>query len=260
MFKLIPLGTRGFIPSYGRQTMSFLLLDGSRNAILLDAGTGLSRMIENQVATYLEDIYELHIILSHYHLDHVCGLPYLADTWAKKKLILYCPGPPYVDANPQGTIARLLSPPLFSLKLSDYPCETHLKIVDGPTEINGHKFDFLRLDHDGGCLGMKIDNTLAYLTDTPVKKDYETFVQSCKTLLHDTWITKEEAKIRKDQAKRHSVVDDVTAFAQKCDVSFLHLVHLHPTWNEAKLKLIASECKFSALETIIADEGAIYEV
>lgn len=45
---LIPLGTNGYIPTLGRHTMSFLVLTAGE-AILLDAGTGVSRLLDSKI-------------------------------------------------------------------------------------------------------------------------------------------------------------------------------------------------------------------
>ena len=74
--QLVPLGCGGFIPARGRQTMSFLVLEGGA-ALVLDAGSGLARLLEPQVAARLPEDGPLDIVLTHYHLDHVVGLSYL---------------------------------------------------------------------------------------------------------------------------------------------------------------------------------------
>ena len=48
MFTLIPLGTNGYMPTWNRHTMSFLLIDEYDDIILIDAGTGVSRFFEHQ--------------------------------------------------------------------------------------------------------------------------------------------------------------------------------------------------------------------
>jgi metal-dependent hydrolase (beta-lactamase superfamily II) len=53
---------------------------------LLDIGTGARRLLTNP--RLLDGVRELHVVSTHFHLDHVCGLPYLrmlpvdATIWA----------------------------------------------------------------------------------------------------------------------------------------------------------------------------------
>jgi ribonuclease BN (tRNA processing enzyme) len=117
--RLVPLGINGFIPSFGRQTMSFLLLTGNE-ALLLDAGTGVGRLLERTMIDLLQPYDCLNIILSHYHLDHVVGLSYLPGTWMRGVVRIYAPGRPFVETEPDQALSRLLQPLYFreGLKIS----------------------------------------------------------------------------------------------------------------------------------------------
>ena len=68
------LGSGGFAPSAVRETACALVRDGPR-ALLLDAGSGVRRLVTDP--WYLEGVTHVDVVLTHFHLDHVCGLPYL---------------------------------------------------------------------------------------------------------------------------------------------------------------------------------------
>src|SRR5437588_410003 len=65
------LGGGGWFPAQGRQTACALLRDGD-SAILIDAGTGVGRLVEQP--ELLDGIEQLDILLTHFHLDHIAGL------------------------------------------------------------------------------------------------------------------------------------------------------------------------------------------
>src|SRR5438105_10868481 len=67
------LGGGGWFPAQGRQTACALLRDGD-SAILIDAGTGVGRLVEQP--ELLDGIEQLDILLTHFHLDHIAGLAY----------------------------------------------------------------------------------------------------------------------------------------------------------------------------------------
>ena len=71
---ITPLGTNGFIPTHGRQTQCYLVRRNGA-AFLLDAGTGLGRLLEAPLASALRGCERLEIVLTHYHLDHPSGSP-----------------------------------------------------------------------------------------------------------------------------------------------------------------------------------------
>lgn len=78
------LGSGGWFATDERETACALVRDGDR-ALLLDAGSGLQR-------ARLDGVRELHILLTHFHLDHVCGLmaapslPVMPTIWAPGRL------------------------------------------------------------------------------------------------------------------------------------------------------------------------------
>jgi len=73
------LGSGGFAPSDRRETAAALLRKNG-DALLVDAGTGVRRLLTDR--TLLAGVDLLHVVLTHSHLDHVFGLFYLADVEA----------------------------------------------------------------------------------------------------------------------------------------------------------------------------------
>jgi ribonuclease BN (tRNA processing enzyme) len=68
------LGSGGWIPTSRRETCCALLRDGS-HVLVIDAGIGIQRLVENQ--ELLAGAERVEIVLTHFHLDHVVGLGYL---------------------------------------------------------------------------------------------------------------------------------------------------------------------------------------
>jgi len=60
-------------------------LPGGEAALLLDADTGTAGLIEPRIKEQLQPVKEVHILLSHYHLDRVSGLFYLPAVWPAKR-------------------------------------------------------------------------------------------------------------------------------------------------------------------------------
>ncbi len=70
---IVILGSGGWIPTERRETACTLVRRGDQ-ALLLDAGTGARRLIGS---AHLDGVRRLDVVLTHFHLDHVCGLSYL---------------------------------------------------------------------------------------------------------------------------------------------------------------------------------------
>src|SRR4051812_34713136 len=119
------LGTAGYHPNARRHTSCSYVSEietAPHCAIVLDAGTGLFRLIGRPLPQ------NLHIVLSHPHLDHVSGLTYLLNILWKRdtKVTLYA------DARTLNVVKhQLFDSPLFPLPFN------HPTVVVEP----GHPFE-----------------------------------------------------------------------------------------------------------------------
>jgi ribonuclease BN (tRNA processing enzyme) len=257
--RLVPLGINGFIPSFGRQTMSFLLLTGNE-ALLLDAGTGVGRLLEPTIKDLLQPYDCLNIILSHYHLDHVIGLSYLPGTWMRGSIRIYAPGRPFVEAEPDLAFGRLLQPPLFPRRFEDFPTPVEvLPTKGGFFKIGNISVQLHGQNHPGGSVGVRIGDGIAYVTDTPVEKATQSFVQGVKLLLHEVWLTDEEAEEDEGEREKHSYLSGVAQIARHAKVGSLMPIHHHPKRLDADIhKLVWEMETLAGIEVIFPEEGKIY--
>lgn len=254
--RLVPLGTGGYFPAHGRQTMSFLLVAGE-NALLLDAGTGVSRLAEPAVAALLAGCPRLDILLTHYHLDHVVGLSYLPGVWRGRPVRLFAPAPPLVAAAPEEALGRLLAPPLFPVPLAAFPLPVEVVPFTGP-ELTAGPFT-LRLRsqrHPGGSVGVRVGDALAYVTDTVLDPETEAFVRGVGLLLHEVWLTDDEAGGGAAERSGHAAASEVADLARRAGVGRLLPVHHHPRRSAEELTALAAALAARAgLPVEIAAEG-----
>jgi ribonuclease BN (tRNA processing enzyme) len=252
---ITPLGTNGFIPTHGRQTMSYLLRrDGA--PVLLDAGTGLGRLLEPALAGAFDGADRVRIVLSHYHLDHTVGLSYLTAIAGGRPVTIWAPAPPLVDGAPADALSRLIAPPLFPLRLAELPVPVEVIPYSGAEiEVAGARFRLRRQRHDGGSVGMVIDGRLAYLTDCEMEAAAVAFAGGVELLLHDVWLT--EAQIAAG-AKRHghSTVEEVARLATDCGAGALMPVHHHPVRDDAAVdEILARAAALTRVPVLRAVEG-----
>ncbi|REJ73247.1 MAG: MBL fold metallo-hydrolase [Acidobacteria bacterium] len=231
--RLVVLGSGGFHPAYGRQTMCFLLhLDGA--PLLLDAGTGLSRLGEADVARQLDEVERLDIVLSHYHLDHVVGLTYLSGVW-RRPCRIFAPAPPLVDAEPAEALRRLIAPPLFPASLDQLPQPVEIVPYDGDFSVAGLEVRVRRQRHPGGSVGMRLGDRIAYVTDTACEAATGELAAGATWLLHEVWCDRAEAEEEPGLVLGHSAAEDVHALARECGAAHLVPVHHHPKRDAREL-------------------------
>lgn len=161
--RLIVLGGGGWFPAHGRHTACALLRNGSA-AVMIDAGTGVGRLVERP--ELLHGVERLDIVLTHFHLDHVAGLAYLPALNLTCETTVWGPG-----ATLYGTTTEALIDPLYSepfhpvtfgrqrIAIRDLPA--------GEVELGGTRVHTRRQDrHSAPTLGLRFEDELAWITDT----------------------------------------------------------------------------------------------
>jgi ribonuclease BN (tRNA processing enzyme) len=256
--KLIPLGTNGYHPSHGRQTSSYVVLL-EKTAFLLDAGTGVARMREPGVAEAIRGYDTLHVILSHYHLDHIAGL-YFLNHWPGREKVIYAPTQPYIDADPREAVERLFRPPVNSFTLE----RNNLRIVPVSREhmeIGGVHVRFWPQQHPGGSVGVRIGDELAYMTDTIVMPENARHACGVKVAMHELWLTDEDAAADPEEARRHTTFAPLAAFFKACQPKLAMTVHLAPTRTDEEAWAMAAHMAAASGVTVeVPVEGKVYEL
>ena len=250
--EILPLGTNGYFPSHGRQTMSILLFVDDR-AVMLDAGSGVGRLVDPDLAAKLERFDSLDIILSHYHLDHIIGLSYLPAVCAKTKICLHAPGPPLVDVSASGALHAFLCPPYFPRSLGDFPVPLEvLEYSEVVAKIGSVDVRFRRQQHPGGSVGMRFGDTLAYITDTVADPATADFVRGVDVLMHEVWLSNEAEAV----AHGHSWARGVARIAEQAGVRCLIPIHHHPQHSNDELKsMVDAMSRWCSVEVLLAREG-----
>jgi ribonuclease BN (tRNA processing enzyme) len=258
--RLLPLGTNGYFPTLGRQTMAFLLQDGA-TTLLLDAGTGVGRLAEPVGAAALEGVERLDILLTHYHLDHVVGLSFLPGIAAGMKIRIFAPAPPLTAAGTEA-LDRLISPPLFPIGFARWPMPVEVVPYSGTRlEIGTLSLALRAQKHPGGSVGVRIDDRLAYVTDTVLDRGTVEFVRGVGTFLHEVWLDDDQAA--RDDAGRtgHSAAGPVAELALDAGVGRLLPVHHHPRRTAAELdQLCRAMAERAGCPVLVPVEGEPIEL
>ena len=165
-------GCRGSLASpgadtvrYGGNTSCVEVRLESGHLLILDAGTGIRPL---GAAMDGEPFDELHIFLTHLHLDHLQGLGFFRPLF-RPGADIHVWGPASPVQSLADRIAIYLSPPLFPVRLADIPARItfHDAPEDGVT-IGSATVRAASVAHQGPTVGYRIEEngrTLAYLPD-----------------------------------------------------------------------------------------------
>jgi ribonuclease BN (tRNA processing enzyme) len=187
-------------------------------ALMLDAGSGLRR-------ARLDGVRELHIVLTHFHLDHVSGLmavpslPVVPTIWAPGRLAYGRPS--------EEMLAPLRSPPLvpFTPEQIGPVKELVAHQIIGGFEVAAR----VQQRHVDPTVGLRVGDFLALITDTAYDPGSGPFARGVKHLLHEAWSLDGDP----------SAADAARVFSE-AGAGTLTLIHVDPRLPDAAALLEAA--------------------
>ena len=241
------LGGGGWFPAYERQTACALLRTGDA-AIMIDAGTGVGRLVERP--ELLDGVARLDILLTHFHLDHVAGLAYLPAIVVCEQTTIWGPGELLYGTPTHELLDRVSHEPFHPVSLEDQDIAVR-DLPAGEVELGDVRVATRRQDrHSAPSLGLRFDDTLAWITDTAYDPASAGFAAGCRLLAHEAWFASERPR----NAEIHSSAAQAAAVAAEADIDRLLLIHLPPF--EPNLDPVLLEAQAGLPHTVTAADGA----
>ena len=209
---------------YGANTSCVLLEAGGR-PLILDMGTGLVK---------LRELRQADILLSHYHLDHIEGMPFFEPLYTDGQFDVY--GRSYQDTNIRSALSGLLRPPYLPITPSHFRAEVRYHDIgrDSFTTTGGLDVDTIALDHPDGCLGFRIHyggRSVAYVIDHERTGEEEArFCEGADLMIYDAHFTAAEYESGRYTGWGHSHHEAGLALAQAAGARRIVFVH-HAIWR-----------------------------
>lgn len=259
--KIIPFGTNGFFPSFDRQTACYVI-PYKNKLIILDAGSGLFRFAEPVGQKLLKDTKEIHLYLSHYHLDHTFGFYAAFKLFKNQQVKVFAPSGRQI-------FWEFVEMKHFPI---DYQKEhrnfqwSELKI--GENKIDDYRIFTRKQIHRGeGSLAFRFkfkDGEFAYVTDSEPTQEGVDFVKNVPLLMHEhDPIEKKELVNKSLKLENHYNGNHVTTIgaaliAKEAKAGKLLLIHHFPFLDNKGLmkELKLARSVFNKSE-IACDNGKI---
>ncbi len=258
---------------YGGNTSCIEVRTADGHLFVLDAGTGIRPL---GVSMADDPIREIHLLLSHLHMDHLQGLGFFRPLFNPDNTI-HIWGPASPVESLEARIAKYLSPPLFPVRLADIP--STLVFHDAPEEpvtIGDATIVASSVTHQGPTVGFRLTSggrSLAYLPD------HEPSLGVNLEEVDPSWISGYEVAAEVDMLFHdaqygdgeypahvgwgHSAIEHVVTFARAAKVRHLVLFHHDPYHDDAALDRLGADAqRHSAdeLQVSMAAEGASFRV
>jgi len=144
-----------YIGGYGTATTCVEISDHDQS-LIIDMGSGIKNLNDHLESTGLiKTKNEYHILMSHYHFDHILGIPFFTPHFMSGKTIHYYS----VQTDTESIVRHMFQKPTFPVPFESLnadiqfhtikPYETHL--------INGFEVSAYLLDHPDPCYGFRIE-------------------------------------------------------------------------------------------------------
>jgi phosphoribosyl 1,2-cyclic phosphodiesterase len=238
---------------YGGNTSCVEVRLDSGPTLVLDAGTGMRPL---GVAIDHEPVDELHILLTHLHMDHLQGLGFFRPLF-RSGADVHVWGPASPVQSLADRIALYLSPPLFPVRLGDIPAQ--VMFHDAPEEavrIGSATIRAGKVTHQGPTVGYRIEENgraLVYLPDHEPSigvhlADEPSEWISGHDVAHDADVLFHDAQYRDDEYAQHigwghSATEHVMGFANKAAAHSLVLFHHDPYHTDDELDALLVDAR-----------------
>lgn len=273
--KLIFWGTRGSIPTPGKQTVKYggntpcveLRLDDN-NLVILDAGTGIRNLGEKLIET--GDSINAYVLISHPHWDHIQGFPFFKPAFISGNEFTIVSGETKSVSLPD-MISDQMNKVYFPIQLNELKAKINFKPI-GEDEFKVFDADVksIFLNHPTFAIGYRINQngkSIVYISDNEpfdrfiahsvrnVEQDIVTkylecspepnqrifnFVMGADILIYDTTYSPEEYIDRVGWGHSHYLFSLKVAAEGK--VKKLILFHHDPSHNDEKIDEIYKKC------------------
>ncbi|MBX9976847.1 MAG: MBL fold metallo-hydrolase [Alphaproteobacteria bacterium] len=241
------------------------------HTLVFDAGTGMARLSEKLSKELSESSLgrekpQIHLFLSHYHVDHIMGLPLFEPLFTQNAhIILHAPI--LENRDPYTIFNNLIRPPLYPFTLDLIaPALTFKPFVVGDIIlIEDMKIETIFLHHPGASCGYRVHHTkksLCYLTDVGIKEGDLTYPKELKDFVRDTDLLIQDAYFSQEDFEHfsffgHGSVVRVAHLAKESNVKRLALYHHNPRYTDAYLYALEKETLTLFPEAFLAKEGEV---
>ena len=242
---------------YGGNTTCFFAEVEPRHHLVVDAGTGI-RSLQHDLTG--EAPRRFSLFFTHYHWDHLQGLPAF--------LPLYDPAitidihAAAIDGRPPREIIRgVLQPPWWPVSIDEARATLRYHVLDGPVSVGDITVTHAALSHPQGVVGYRLEGR----RDVVVATDHESgdtaadgrlrdLARGAAVLIHDAQYTPEERR-RSRRGWGHSDWEGATAAARSADVGRLVLTSHDPDRSDDQVDTIRGLARSRFPKTDAAFEG-----
>lgn len=268
-------GVRGSTPTvdkatwrYGGNTACVELTTPTGARVILDCGTGFRMLGRHLEAANEPDHREAHIFVTHYHWDHIQGIPFFAPLYSEQNCFhFYSFRSEYLGADSLKRVFEAqMAYPYFPVEISAMSAHREFTEVSGGDrfEVPGARVTARWLHHPQGCLGFRFETTagtVVYATDNEpgdpaLDRSLRELAAGADIFINDAQFTPEQLSTTR-KGWGHSTWLEGAKVAREAGVKNLVLFHHDPDSGDKTVDGILREGRGQFPNVWAAAEGMI---
>jgi phosphoribosyl 1,2-cyclic phosphodiesterase len=273
--KLSFWGVRGSTPTvdpatwrYGGNTPCLELMVPDGTQFILDCGTGLRMLGNRWAAPNGGKNPGTHIFVTHYHWDHIQGIPFFAPLYVENnEFHFYSFRSKFLGRDSLKQVFETqMALPYFPVDLSAMNAKRKFKEVDGGESftVRENKITARWLNHPQGCLGFRIETPagiVAYATDNEpgdakLEENLHELAAGADIFINDAQYTPEQmATTRKGWG--HSSWREGVRVAREAGAKTLVLFHHDPDSTDRMVDSLLKQAREEFDSVFAASEGMV---
>lgn len=260
------LGSGGWIPTPRRET-TCAIMSFPDALFIFDAGTGISRLLQEPFRDELAGDRPVHLFLSHYHLDHIIGIFFLPAMFKGRRVLLHPPAAEITGLDPLEAVKAVIRKPYNPHELEDMPVDIEVAgLAEGEHELAGRRISVRKQIHADPSVALRVDDLLVFATDTARDPGTVPFAAGVRLLAHEAWIdgveeeAPETAEIAREAYVAHTSARQAAELAAEAGVGKLALCHLNPLRGDAYHRQMLQSARKLFPETYILEDGERLEL
>lgn len=263
-------GVRGSTPtpqienlSFGGNTPCVEIRTANNESLIFDAGTGIRALGQCLMQEAEGAPIDTKIFLTHFHWDHIQGLPFFAPLYGPKNRISFFAGS---NALPlQETLEGQMTKPYFPIDFSQVAAVRDFHQIEAGEAVKSGGFTVrpFPLNHPQGASGYRIEcggTVIVYATDYEHgNRDLDNtlcdYAQDANILICDAQYTPEEYESHRGWG--HSTWENAVLLARDARAEHLMLFHHDPIHDDQTMMRISQDARLRFENTTAAWEGFV---
>ncbi len=216
------------------------------DCIILDCGSGIRSLSQKECNSKNK---KYHFLISHYHHDHLVGLPFFGPAFNPTNELHFYSTFPKAEKLLRNGMAK----PYFPIPFSSFTQKVYFHLIKPkvPFFIGNTEIVCEKMRHPGNSYAFKLkegNKSLVYATDVELVQDdflqESEFFSNVDVCILDSQYTVEDAMVK--AAWGHSSFTYVVDFALMNHIKSLYLFHHEPTYDDKKLHSILQSARWYA--------------